>query len=118
MNTLSRLRAIGYQIQVEGEEIVCRWEGSGRPEAAQVRPLLEELRQHKAEAIEELTGSHAALGADLPSVLTDWPEEWLESYLERVAIMHHDGGLEWHEAERRAEELVRQACRRRRCAEW
>ena len=48
---------------------------------------------------------------DLPAAVADWPEEWLESYMERAAIMEFDGGLPRAEAEHRAEELVRAAFR-------
>ena len=69
MKTLSRLQAAGYQVQLEGEEIVCRWLGPGKPDAAQVRPLLEELRQHKDEALQSLKQAQ-----DLPAHVGDWPE--------------------------------------------
>ena len=49
---------------------------------------------------------------DLPSDLSDWPEEWHESYEERAAIMEYDGELDRLEAEERAEEIVREAYRR------
>ena len=112
MMVLSHLRAIGYQIQLEGEEIVCCWQGPGKPDAVQVRPLIEELRQHKAEAIESLRKGQIRPDAGLPSNLADWPEEWRESYVERAAIMEHDGGLDQPEAEQRAEDLVREAYQR------
>lgn len=106
MKTLSRLQAAGYQVQLEGEEIVCRWQGSGKPDAAQVRPLIEELRIHKDEALEALRSVH-----DLPKALADWPEEWQEAYIERAAIMEYEGGLRRQEAEQRGEELVREQYR-------
>lgn len=49
---------------------------------------------------------------DLPAHVGDWPEDWLEAYIERAAIMEYDGGLTRPEAERRAEALVREAHRR------
>ena len=107
MKTLSRLQAAGYQVQLDGEEIVCRWRGPGKPDAAQLRPLLEELRQHKGEALQSLKQAQ-----ELPAHVGDWPEEWLETYIERAGIMEFDGGLPRLEAERRAEELVREAHRR------
>lgn len=45
----------------------------------------------------------------LPTDLTDWPAEYLEAFEERAAIMEHDGRMDRHEAERRAEELQRKA---------
>ena len=107
MNTVSRLQAAGYQVQLEGEEIVCRWLGPGKPDAAQVRPLLEELRQSKDEALQSLKNTQ-----DLPAHVGDWSDEWMEAYIERAGIMEVDGGLPRSEAERRAEELVRESHRR------
>lgn len=48
----------------------------------------------------------------LPAHVGDWPEEWLEAYIDRAGIMEFDGGLDRAEAEHRAEELVREAHRR------
>lgn len=106
MKTLSRLQNAGYQVQLDGEEIVCRWLGPGKPDAAQIRPLLEELRQNKEEALRSLKQAQ-----DLPALLGDWPQESLEAFIERAGIMEHDGGLPCGEAECRAEELVRAAFR-------
>ena len=49
---------------------------------------------------------------DLPDHVADWPVEWWESFEERAGIMEFDGGLPRPEAERRAEELVRETYRR------
>jgi hypothetical protein len=49
---------------------------------------------------------------DLPDHVGDWPEDWLETFVERAGIMEYDGGLPRIEAERRAEDLVREAYRR------
>lgn len=102
MSTLSELQAAGYQVLLEGEEIVCRWQGTGRPNAARVRPLIQALRQHKAEAVQSLKQAQ-----DLPPHVGDWPADWLDAFIERAAIMEFDGGLPRPEAERRAEDLVR-----------
>ena len=107
MTVLACLRALGYNIELEREEIVCRWQGTGMPEAGAVGPLIEELREHKAEAVEWLRGS-----GDLPQILADWPIEWRERYEERAAIIEHDGGQCRAKAEGRAEELVRGSYRR------
>jgi hypothetical protein len=104
---LKCLQALGYDIALEGEEIVCRWLGVGPPEASEVRPLIEELREHKAEAVDWLRG-----GLDLPQSPADWPLAWRERYEERAAIIEHDGGLCRLEAETRAEALVRVSYRR------
>lgn len=71
---ISKLRGMGYHIELEGEEIVCRWQGEGVPDREAVTPLLAELRERKA-AI-------------------------LEDYTERAGIMEFDGGFPRPEAER------------------
>ena len=45
---------------------------------------------------------------DLPENLKFWPEEWLEGYEERSGIMEFDGGLDRMEAERLAEDQLRE----------
>ena len=54
MEVLTRLREIGYRVQAEGDRIKCHWQGEGKPDSETVRPLLEELRQQKAEALKTL----------------------------------------------------------------
>ena len=49
--------------------------------------------------------------AGLPAAVHDWPEEWLEAFIERAGIIQFDGGLPKTEAEHRAEELVRASFR-------
>jgi hypothetical protein len=58
------------------------------------------------------TLEHSRKVCALPVCLADWPEGWRESFEERAAIIQYDGGLPQPEAERRAEELVREAYRR------
>lgn len=50
----------------------------------------------------------------LPADRADWPEEALENWEERSAIIEFDGGLPREEAERLAEERVRLECARSR----
>ena len=59
MDVLVRLRQIGYRIDALEGKIQCHWEGQGKPDPDRVRPLLEELRQHKAEALRDLVGADA-----------------------------------------------------------
>jgi len=44
---------------------------------------------------------------ELPADVADWPEEWLEEFEERAAIMEFDGELTTVEAEDWAETIVR-----------
>lgn len=101
MMVLMCLQALGYDIELEGEEIVCRWLGIGAPEACEVRPLIEELREHKAEAVGWLRG-----GLDLH--LPIGPPRGASG----MKKIEHDGGLCRLEAEARAEALVRVSYRR------
>ena len=107
MNTVSQMRAIGYEVQLEDQDIVCRWRGPGQPEPRRVRPLISQLREYKSEAVEWLRNA-----GDLPAAVSDWPEARSASYEERAAIMQHDGGLTRLLAEYRAEEIVRETYRR------
>jgi len=46
--------------------------------------------------------------ADLPANIPDWPTGARARYEERAAIMQYDGALSREEAERNAEDLIRQ----------
>jgi hypothetical protein len=49
-----RLAHLGYRFTVEGEKILAEYQGPGKPDPAQVRPLLDLLRAHKDEVREFL----------------------------------------------------------------
>jgi hypothetical protein len=51
MRLIDDLTDAGYVLLLEHEEIVARYTGPGQPDPATVRPLLEELRRRKAEAV-------------------------------------------------------------------
>lgn len=50
--------------------------------------------------------------APLSASVADWPDEWQAAFIERAGIMEFDGGLPRADAERRAEELIREEHRR------
>jgi hypothetical protein len=45
------LAKIGYRFTVNGDTIKAKYHGQGKPDPAQVRPLLETVKAHKPEAI-------------------------------------------------------------------
>lgn len=51
IDALTKLRDMGYLVQAEGDQIRCSWRGPGKPDPAVVCPLLDALRQRKAEAL-------------------------------------------------------------------
>lgn len=53
MDIIRDLEGIGYELTLKGEKIVFRYCHDGMP-PAQARHLMEELRAHKAEAVEYL----------------------------------------------------------------
>ncbi|MFP3869230.1 MAG: hypothetical protein ACLFUU_13940 [Desulfobacteraceae bacterium] len=46
-----KLAHLGYWFTVVGGIIKARYEGPGKPDPAQVRPLLETVKEHKAEVL-------------------------------------------------------------------
>lgn len=54
MNTLTRLRDLGYRIWPDGEEIAYEWPGPGKPDPNKAVPLLAELKASKAEVLAQL----------------------------------------------------------------
>lgn len=55
MQLLRQLEEIGYQATLDGDNVRLTWRGVGKPDPAIVRPLLEELKRRKEEAIRWLT---------------------------------------------------------------
>jgi hypothetical protein len=44
-----KLASLGYHFEFVGEKVRYEWQGPGDPDPAQVRPLLDVVRQHKEE---------------------------------------------------------------------
>ena len=102
LELLENLQNRGVELTPDGD--LLRWRA---PAGALTPALRQALASHKTEVLAHLRGI-----IDLPVTRADWPEEWQEAYIERAAIMEYDGGLPREEAERRAEQLVREAYRR------
>lgn len=49
---LNKLTRAGYKITVKSDELLLTYTGDGQPDADLVQPLIDELKQRKAEAIE------------------------------------------------------------------
>ena len=56
MNAVHELQAIGYAVTVKDDKVRFSWKGQGQPDPKVVRPLLEDVRNHKPEAIRYLRG--------------------------------------------------------------
>ncbi len=50
-----RLKAMGYRFQVDGEALCYEWQGTGKPDPSQVRPLLALVKEHKPEVLAYLS---------------------------------------------------------------
>ena len=48
---VKRLTAMGYHFQVEGVALRYEWQGAGKPDPVQVRPLLALVKEHKPEVL-------------------------------------------------------------------
>lgn len=110
------LRKRGVVLQASGDRINYRARpGALTPElranlVAHKRAILAYLR--KVQSLGQPVGTNRAGFADLPANLVEWPEEWQEAFDERAAIMQFEGKLDLVQAERRAEEVVREMFRR------
>jgi hypothetical protein len=102
LELLETLKRRGVDLDPVGESLHYR-----APAGALTPDLRQALAAHKAEVLAHLRGEMVGL----PTHPGDWPEEWLEAFIERAGIMEFDGGLPRQEAERRAEELVRASYR-------
>ncbi len=54
MTLISKLKNLGYELCIDGEKLKYRYTLPGDPPADKVKPLLDELREHKAEVIAQL----------------------------------------------------------------
>ncbi len=54
MRAIQELEKTGYVFWLEGEKIQFKYQGAGKPAPDQVKPLFEELKQQKREAINYL----------------------------------------------------------------
>src|SRR3990172_3743667 len=51
---IGKLNTIGYEIYLDGDKVKYRYTLSGEPPAEKVKPLLDELRNHKEDIISHL----------------------------------------------------------------
>jgi hypothetical protein len=62
---LSQLKEAGYDIGLQGENIVLEYVGEGQPDAVAVEPLLTEVKARKAEMTRYLSEGHSHTTADI-----------------------------------------------------
>ena len=73
---LFELSAIGYEISLKGEKIHLHYQKEGRPPEA-VKPLLDELKKHKAEVVNMLRmGKVVSPDEVTPSQSVSWSLEF------------------------------------------
>ena len=56
MKALKELQSLGYQAEIKNGKLSLKYMGEGKPDKETVKPLLEELKQHKREAVTCLKG--------------------------------------------------------------
>ena len=80
------------------------------PDDVQLLPTVEEL--HGCMVARQTGGVSPPPSTDesfdLSPSIDDWPEEWRESYEERISMMQYDGGLSEEDAEKAAEQSTRE----------
>jgi hypothetical protein len=66
------LQQLGYEVQVDGDQLHLRWRGEGDPPRERVVPLLAEVQRRKAEVLAYLTTPEMTGGipAASPSTMT------------------------------------------------
>jgi hypothetical protein len=103
MDAVEALKRLGYHLEADGSNIRFRYTGPGRP-PADARPLIEELRQRKPEALAHLQGQGGqplppaettldeTLPAHLLADLVTWPSERQALWRRRVAAIIEETG--------------------------
>lgn len=51
LTAVQKLAEMGYRFRVDGNGLRYEWQGPGKPDPAQVRPLLETIKEHKGEVL-------------------------------------------------------------------
>jgi hypothetical protein len=64
------LQQLGYEVQVDGDQLRLRWRGDSKPPRERVVPLLEEVRRHKLEVLAALTTTAMTDGIPAASTST------------------------------------------------
>jgi hypothetical protein len=110
MHVVHALKRLGYYLEADGANIRFRYLGGGQPPAS-AKPLLEELRARKTEALAALLGTasepvphrlYSTLPPDLSRELAGWPPERQELWRRRLARIQAETRWPLSKAERAA----------------
>jgi len=83
-----KLAHLGYRFTVNGETIEACYEGPGKPDPAQVRPLLQTVKEHKGEVLTFLKGHCPRCGGVAFCPDLDGKERCLACDWEELARMY------------------------------
>lgn len=108
IDLLAELRALSVRAVAEGWQL--RFFAPAGVLSAELRARVAVERSMLIEALRREQG--IALPGELPALRSDWPEEWIEAFEERAAVMEFDAGITRAEAERNAEESTRREAAR------
>lgn len=69
---VQKLTAMGYTFQVEGDGLRYEWHGSGKPDAAEMKPLFGVIKEHKREVLSFLAALVTCRACDHAQVGDGW----------------------------------------------
>ena len=93
---LSQLKEAGYDIGLQGVNIVLEYVGEGQPDAVAVEPLLTEVKARKAEMTRYLSEGHSHTTADIIEQAIGKAQTWedLSSLCEDIDAAYRAGDID------------------------
>lgn len=83
MQAIDELQKLGYTLTIDRDEIVVKHTGQGHPDPGTVKPLLDELRQRKREALVYLL--FKPINDELCRLWQAGTREWIEQHRPELA---------------------------------
>lgn len=107
LDAIDKLRSLGYSFTLKGERLIYTYQGKGNPSYDEITPLLEVLKAHKADILNDpyflIKQSLQRINEGWKSGTFEWmrrsrPEEWkkmilLEEKINRATLSNDEDAI-------------------------